>query len=140
MSDTHNKTIGYILWIFGFLGAHRFYYDKPVTGIIWFLTLGLLGIGWIVDLFLVPAMNREANSRFQPGQLDYSVAWLLLVFAGVFGLHRFYLRKWGTAIVYLLTFGLFFIGVIYDLCTLNRQVAEANHKDHEIDIMHSATH
>jgi TM2 domain-containing membrane protein YozV len=24
--DTHRKTIGYVLWIFGFTGAHRFYY------------------------------------------------------------------------------------------------------------------
>ena len=38
--DTHSKTIGYLLWIFGFLGAHRFYYGKPVTGTIWFFTLG----------------------------------------------------------------------------------------------------
>ena len=43
--DTHLKSIGYLLWIFGFLGAHRFYYGKPVTGTIWFCTLGLLGIG-----------------------------------------------------------------------------------------------
>ena len=28
-SDTHSKTIGYLLWIFGFMGAHRFYYGKP---------------------------------------------------------------------------------------------------------------
>jgi len=32
--DTHSKLIGYLLWIFGFLGAHRFYYGKPVTGTI----------------------------------------------------------------------------------------------------------
>jgi TM2 domain-containing membrane protein YozV len=38
--DTHSKTIGYLLWIFGFTGAHRFYYGKPVTGAIWFYTLG----------------------------------------------------------------------------------------------------
>ena len=38
--DTHSKTIGYLLWIFGFTGAHRFYYGKPITGIIWFCTLG----------------------------------------------------------------------------------------------------
>ena len=37
--DTHSKVIGYLLWIFGFLGAHRFYYGKPVTGTIWFFTL-----------------------------------------------------------------------------------------------------
>jgi TM2 domain-containing membrane protein YozV len=33
-NDTHRKTIGYLLWIFGFTGAHRFYYGKPVTGTI----------------------------------------------------------------------------------------------------------
>ena len=26
--DTHSKTIGYLLWLFGFLGAHRFYYGR----------------------------------------------------------------------------------------------------------------
>ncbi len=62
--DTHSKLIGYLLWIFGFLGAHRFYYGKPVTGTIWFFTFGLLFIGWIVDLFLIPAMDREADLRF----------------------------------------------------------------------------
>jgi TM2 domain-containing membrane protein YozV len=43
--DTHRNSIGYTLWIFGFTGSHRFYYGKPVTGTIWFFTLGLLGIG-----------------------------------------------------------------------------------------------
>ena len=51
--DTHSKIIGYLLWIFGFLGAHRFYYGKPVTGTIWFFTLGLFFIGWIIDLLPV---------------------------------------------------------------------------------------
>jgi TM2 domain-containing membrane protein YozV len=47
--DTHSKMIGYILWIFGFMGAHRFYYGKKLTGILWFFTLGIFLIGWIVD-------------------------------------------------------------------------------------------
>ena len=38
--DTHSKLIGYLLWIFGFTGAHRFYFGRPVSGTIWFLTLG----------------------------------------------------------------------------------------------------
>ena len=63
-NDTHSKAVGYVLWIFGFLGAHRFYYGKPVTGTIWFFTLGLLGIGWIIDLFLIPSMDRQADLRF----------------------------------------------------------------------------
>ena len=36
--DTHSKVIGYLLWIFGFTGSHRFYYGKPITGTIWFFT------------------------------------------------------------------------------------------------------
>ncbi|MCF5744042.1 MULTISPECIES: NINE protein [Pseudomonas syringae group] len=43
-SDTHSKVMGYLMWIFGFLGAHRFYYGKPVTGTIWFFTFGLFGL------------------------------------------------------------------------------------------------
>ena len=30
--DTHSKVIGYLLWIFGFMGAHRFYYGRQLTG------------------------------------------------------------------------------------------------------------
>ena len=49
------------------MGAHRFYYGRPVSGTIWFFTLGLLFIGWIVDLFLIPSMDRDADRRFREG-------------------------------------------------------------------------
>jgi len=125
-NDTHSKAIGYLLWLFGFTGAHRFYYGKPVSGTIWFFTLGLLGIGWLIDLFLIPGMDRKADRRFVAGPVDYSVAWLLLTFLGVFGIHRFYLGKWGTGILYLLTVGLVGIGILYDFWTLNAQISERN--------------
>lgn len=121
--DTHSMLLGYLLWLFGFLGAHRFYYGKPVTGTIWFFTLGLLGIGWLIDLFLIPSMDRQADLRFQAGPINYSLAWLLLTFLGVFGIHRFYLGKWLTGLLYLLTFGLFGLGVLYDFWTLNDQIS-----------------
>ena len=121
-SDSHSKAIGYILWIFGFTGSHRFYYGKPVTGTLYFFTLGLLLIGWIVDLFLIPSMDRQADNRFRAGRYDYNVAWILLTFLGVFGIHRFYMGKWFTGILYLLTGGLFLIGYIYDYWTLNDQL------------------
>ena len=125
-TDTHSKTIGYILWLFGFLGAHRFYYGRPVTGTIYFFTLGLLLIGWIVDLFLIPSMDRQADLRFRAGRYDYNVAWVLLTFLGLFGIHRFYMGKWFTGIIYLLTGGLFAIGYIYDYWTLNDQLSVLN--------------
>jgi TM2 domain-containing membrane protein YozV len=125
-NDTHSKLMGYLLWLFGFTGSHRFYYGKPVTGTIWFFTLGLLLIGWIIDLFLIPSMDRQADMRFQKGHYNYNVAWILLTFLGLLGIHRMYMGKWITGIIYLLTGGVFGIGYIYDYWTLNNQVSLLN--------------
>ncbi len=124
--NTHSKTVGYILWIFGFIGAHRFYYGKQLTGVIWFFTLGLFFIGWIIDLFLIPAMDREADRNYTSGPIDYDVSWLLLTFLGVFGIHRFYMGKLFTGLIYLLTLGLCGVGILYDFFTLNGQVDSLN--------------
>ena len=124
--QTHSLVVGYILWIFGFLGAHRFYFGKPISGTIYFFTLGIFFIGWLVDLFLIPSMERQADIRFAPGPIDYTVAWILLVFLGLFGVHRMYMGKWFSGILYLLTGGLFGIGYIYDLWTLNDQITLIN--------------
>ncbi|WPD21651.1 MAG: NINE protein [Candidatus Electrothrix scaldis] len=124
--DTHSVTIGYILWIFGFMGMHRFYYGKPISGTIYFFTLGLLGIGWIVDLFLIPGMDSEADLRFAPGPIDYNLCWIFLVFLGAFGIHRMYMGKWVSGIIYLFTVGLFGLGILYDLWTLNDQITLVN--------------
>jgi TM2 domain-containing membrane protein YozV len=105
--DTHLKSMGYLLWLFGFTGSHRFYYGKPISGTIYFFTFGLLLIGWIVDFFLIPSMDRQADLRFSSGPYSYNVAWIFLTFLGVFGIHRFYMGKWISGIIYLLTGGLF---------------------------------
>jgi len=126
VTNTHSKVVGYILWIFGFTGAHRFYYGKPITGTIWLFTLGLLGIGWLIDVFLIPGMDRKADRRFVPGPIDYSAAWILLTLLGAFGVHRFYMGKWGTGLLYLCTVGLLGLGIIYDFWTLNTQISERN--------------
>lgn len=119
---THPALIGYLFWVIGFTGAHRFYFGKPLTGALWFFTGGLFLIGWIVDVFLIPAMAEEAERRFRPREVDYSVAWVLLIFLGLFGIHRFYMGKIFTGVIYLLSGGLFGIGYIYDIATLNEQI------------------
>ena len=124
--DTHLKTVGYVLWIFGFTGSHRFYYGRPISGTIWFFTLGLLGIGWLIDLFLIPSMDREADLRFTAGSVNYTVAWVLLTFLGLFGVHRMYMGKWLTGILYLFTAGIFGLGYLYDFWTLNDQITLVN--------------
>ena len=124
--QTHLKSVGYILWIFGFLGAHRFYFGRPISGTVYFLTLGLLGIGWLVDLFLIPSLERQAELRFELGPIDYTLAWVLLTFGGIFGLHRFYQGKILSGLLYLLTGGVLGFGVLYDFWTLNDQVTLVN--------------
>jgi TM2 domain-containing membrane protein YozV len=126
MPNTHSLVVGYILWIFGFFGAHRFYYGRTVSGIIYFCTLGLLGIGWLIDVFLIPGMDKEADMTYTEGNINYTIAWVLLTFLGIFGVHRFYMGKWLTGIVYLATGGLFGIGYLYDYCTLNEQISSQN--------------
>lgn len=125
-ADTHSKLIGYLTWLTGFVGSHRFYYGRPVTGTIWAFSLGLLGVGWLIDFFLIPSMDRDCDYRFTPGPVNYSVAWILLSLGGVLGLHRFYMGKWFTGLIYLFSLGLFGLGLLYDLWTLNLQISNLN--------------
>ncbi len=53
------------LWFFGFAGIHRFYLGKPISGLIWFFTWGLFGMGQIFDLFLIPEMVERKNFKYR---------------------------------------------------------------------------
>jgi len=125
-TNSHLNLFGYLLWIFGFTGAHRFYFGRPISGTIWFFTFGLLGIGWVIDLFLIPSMSRDADARYAVGSVDYNLSWILLTFTGFFGIHRMYMGKWITGLIYLCTVGLLGMGYLYDLWTLNEQVSAQN--------------
>ncbi len=79
-----------------------------------------------MDLFLIPSLERQAELRFRAGPLDYTLAWVLLTFLGLFGIHRMYMGKWVTGILYLFTGGFFLLGVLYDFWTLNDQITLKN--------------
>jgi len=146
MSDrpsTHSILIGYLVWIFGFTGAHRFYYGRQISGTIYFLTLGLLGIGWLIDAFLIPSMQRSCNFRYETGEVDYNIAWLLLAWIGYLGVDRFYLGKVGTGLIELALFLLMPLTLylsaiplaffqLYDLWTLNEQGREINRQRRQL--------
>jgi len=74
--------VAYVLWFFlGYVGAHRFYLGRPLSGVIMLalsavtllLTLvsfGVLsflwfvvGLWWLIDALLIPGMAAGRNSR-----------------------------------------------------------------------------
>lgn len=64
----NNLGTSYVLWlacIFQFHGLHRFYNKKYASGILWFCTFGLFGIGQFVDLFLMRNLVDEHNALMQ---------------------------------------------------------------------------
>ena len=49
-----SKWTAFFLCLFlGFLGAHKFYEGKTGQGILYLLTFGLAGIGWIIDIIAI---------------------------------------------------------------------------------------
>ena len=54
---------GYLLWCGCFValcGLHRFYYNKPISGLIYLFTFGLFGFGQLYDLLVMPELARAA--------------------------------------------------------------------------------
>ena len=63
-----NVAEAYILCIFlGVFGGHRFYLRQPALGVLYFLTFGLFGLGWLADMIRMPMMvDRHNLERLPP--------------------------------------------------------------------------
>lgn len=79
--------IAYLLWLppLGLLGIHRFYCGRVGTGLLWLFTAGLGGIGWLIDLFLIPGIVREANARLMSQLRERGPLGLMPAHHGVVG-------------------------------------------------------
>lgn len=63
---THQSGTAYALWcacLIGFCGLHRFYLGRPLSGILWLFSLGLLGLGQLYDLITMKQLVRKANTQ-----------------------------------------------------------------------------
>ena len=84
----------------------------------------------------MPTSRRVSD---EPGKERYSTGtafflWLLCI-CGLSGVHRLYLGKTGTGILYLLTWGLFGIGQFIDLVRLRSLVADENLKHQALEAL-----
>jgi len=80
--EKKSLVVAYVLWFFlGYVGVHRFYLGKPISGLIMFafsavvflLTLVsfgflgflwfLVGLWWLIDALLIPGMAAGRNTR-----------------------------------------------------------------------------
>ena len=83
LQEKRSVGVAYILWVpslFGCAGLHRFYTGRWFSGLAWFFTLGLCGIGTLIDLFRIPAHVRAFNRTLGSGE-DGSTEQLLLTLA-----------------------------------------------------------
>ncbi len=60
-------------------------------------------------------VNINNSSQNENSSKNWWVTLILCIVLGVFGMHRFYINKGGTGIVYALSFGLCGVGVLIDL-------------------------
>jgi TM2 domain-containing membrane protein YozV len=64
MLPVKNLVTSYILCLFlGILGAHQFYLRRPLLGVLYFFTGGIILCGWIYDIFTLPRQVESYNAR-----------------------------------------------------------------------------
>eukprot|EP00927_Polykrikos_kofoidii_P008449 TRINITY_DN13503_c0_g1_i1.p1 TRINITY_DN13503_c0_g1~~TRINITY_DN13503_c0_g1_i1.p1 ORF type:complete len:345 (+),score=48.06 TRINITY_DN13503_c0_g1_i1:57-1037(+) len=56
-------TAWWLLWSSGLVGGHHFYLDKVVHGITAAVTVNFLGVGWFLDMLLMPGYLWRANTH-----------------------------------------------------------------------------
>ena len=64
----NNIGTAYVLWLGCLLQIHglqRLYNGKIFTGLLWMFTLGLFGVGQLLDLLLIPGMVEDHNAKLK---------------------------------------------------------------------------
>jgi len=128
VSDKGFVPTSLLCFFFGFLGLHRFYVGKHLTGVLMLVTLGGLGIWQIIDFVRISVgtftdkddltLRQNPPSTLEVSEKSITPAILLCFFLGFLGFHRFYVGKILTGILMLVTLGGLGIWQLIDLITI----------------------
>lgn len=122
-----NTVQAYLFALPGFFGFHHFYLGRKAIGFTYFFTLGLCGIGWLVDLIRMPWLVKRSNKERKEFPLKHlDDAYLFYFPLGILGFHHFYLNRPCWGIIYFFTAGLFGLGWLVDLFRMPKLVKDAN--------------
>ena len=118
---------------FGLFGAYHYYLGNYALGIVHTCTLGIFGIGWVVDLFRMKGLVAAANDTTHDHGMTKITAYVLCVSPlGIFGAHHFYLERYLNGGLYVGTLGMFGFGWIFDWFRLpvlyERYASEDEHR------------
>ena len=97
-------------------GLHHFYLDNIGLGVLYLFTFGICGVGWLIDICLMPYHVKRANANI-PASIEKSTATTFILAvspAGFLGAHHYYLNRIGFGLAYTFTFGLLGVGYIVD--------------------------
>lgn len=128
VSDKGLVPASLLCFFLGFLGFHRFYVGKHLTGVLMLVTLGGLGIWQIIDFVRISVgtfkdkddlpLKQSPLSTLKVSEKSKTPAILLCFFLGFLGFHRFYVGKILTGILMLVTLGGLGIWQLIDLITI----------------------
>lgn len=87
MTGKSKSTAFLLCYFFGFLGVHRFYTGKKLTGILMIVSFGGLGFWWLIDMILIAAgrfRDNEGNELYVgPPKPDFPYAGFWVRFAAM---------------------------------------------------------
>lgn len=75
------KTLFYISFLIGYLGADRFYVGKIGSGILKLITVGGCGIWWLIDLFVIAGGKfTDASGKFVEKKGERAIKHFIIAF------------------------------------------------------------
>ena len=131
-NEFFKKVIDLFVVIFlGALGVHKFVKRKYEIGVLYLLTLGIFGIGWLIDVVRSVRLLMNlgvGNSEILKKVIDLFIS----IFLGALMVCKFVEKKYEIGVLYFFTLGLLVIGWLFNIVKSMRALTDLNKKTEKI--------